>query len=162
MRLTGHRILPVGRNEAWNALTDPETLRAAIPGCESFESSGEGQYAVVMTAALGPVRARFNGRVTLEDIVIAERYSLRFEGDGKVAGFARGTARVALQDEGTGTRLEYDAEALIGGRIAQVGSRLVDPAARKFVEQFFDAFCRLLDGKAEASAAPTDAAAPIG
>ena len=144
MQLAGERILPVDRGRAWDALTDPELLRAAIPGCESFERTSGDEYRLVMAAALGPVKARFHGRLALEDVVVAESYSMRFEGEGAAAGFARGAARVRLLDAEAGTRLEYDAQAQVGGRIAQVGSRLVDPAARKFVEQFFDAFCNLL------------------
>ena len=144
MQLAGARILPVDRGRAWNALTDPELLRAAIPGCESMERTGGDEYRIVMATALGPVKARFHGRLALEDVVISERYRMRFEGEGAAAGFARGTADVRLHDADDGTRMEYDAHAVVGGRIAQVGSRLVDPAARKFVEQFFDAFCTLL------------------
>jgi carbon monoxide dehydrogenase subunit G len=145
MQVTGERILPVDRGRAWSALTDPAVLRAAIPGCEAFDRTEEGHYRVVMAAAVGPVKARFTGRVVLEDVVVAQSYRLRFEGEGKAAGFARGAAQVRLQDhEGGGTRLDYDAEAQVGGRIAQVGSRLVDPAARKFVESFFTSFCELL------------------
>lgn len=144
MQLAGERILPVDRGRAWDALTDPELLRAAIPGCESFERTEGEEYRIVMAAALGPVKARFHGRLALEDVVVAESYSMRFEGEGAAAGFARGAAHVRLLDAESGTRLEYDAQAQVGGRIAQVGSRLMDPAARKFVEQFFDAFCSLL------------------
>lgn len=148
MQLAGERILPVDRGRAWSALTDPQLLRAALPGCESFEQTSAEEYRIVMAAALGPVKARFHGRLALEDIVVAERYRMRFEGEGAAAGFARGAANVRLLDAEIGTRLEYDAQAQVGGRIAQVGSRLVDPAARKFVEQFFDSFCSLLEGGA--------------
>lgn len=144
MQVAGQRILPVDRERAWSALTDPRMLQAAIPGCESFERTAEDQYQVVMSAALGPVKARFKGRVALEDVVVAERYRLRFEGEGAAAGFARGAASVVLHDAEDGTRLEYDAQAQVGGRIAQVGSRLVDPAARKFIEEFFTSFEKLL------------------
>lgn len=144
MQLAGERILPVDRGRAWSALTDPELLRAAIPGCESIERTSEEEYRIVMAAALGPVKARFHGRLALEDIVVAERYRMRFEGEGAAAGFARGTANVRLLDADAGTRVEYDGQAQVGGRIAQVGSRLMDPAARKFVEDFFTSFERLL------------------
>ena len=147
MRLAGERILPVDRGRAWSALTDPALLKAAIPGCESFERDEGEQYRIVMAAALGPVKARFHGRLALEDIVVARSYRMRFEGEGAAAGFARGAANVRLVEVESGTRLEYDAQALVGGRIAQVGSRLVDPAARKFVEQFFDSFCSLLEAE---------------
>lgn len=148
MELAGERILPVDRERAWSALTDPEFLRAAIPGCESIERTSGDEYRIVMAAVLGPVRARFHGRLALEDVVVAERYTMRFEGEGAAAGFARGTANVRLADADRGTRLEYDGQAQVGGRIAQVGSRLVNPAARKFVEDFFDSFCGLLQEQA--------------
>jgi uncharacterized protein len=144
LHIAGQRILPVDRERAWTALTDPELLRCAIPGCESVERTAPEQYRVVMSAALGPVKARFQGRLELEDVVVAERYRMRFEGEGNVAGFARGTANVVLTDDDGGTRLDYEAQVLVGGRIAQVGSRLMDPAARKFVEDFFTAFERLI------------------
>jgi carbon monoxide dehydrogenase subunit G len=144
VQLTGERILPVDRARAWDALTDPMMLKAAIPGCEAFEREAEDQYRVVMAAALGPVRARFHGHVSVEDVVVARSYRLRFEGEGAAAGFARGDARVTLHDDTAGTRLAFDANAQVGGRIAQVGSRLADPAARKFVEAFFTSLERLL------------------
>jgi len=144
VELAGERILPVDRERAWSALTDPEVLRAAIPGCESIERTSGDEYRIVMAAVLGPVRARFHGRLALEDVVVAERYTMRFEGEGAAAGFARGTADVRLRDAEGGTRMEYEAHVQVGGRIAQVGSRLMDPAARKFVEGFFDSLCGLL------------------
>lgn len=148
MQLTGERILPVDRERAWNALTDPEVLKVAIPGCEAFEREARDQYRLVMAAALGPVRARFHGHVSVEDVVARQSYRLRFEGEGAAAGFVRGEAHVTLHDDAAGTRLEYEANTLIGGRLAQVGSRLAGPAARKFVDQFFDAFCSMLKPQA--------------
>jgi carbon monoxide dehydrogenase subunit G len=144
VQFAGERVLTVDRERAWSALTDPVILRAAIPGCESFERTGDERYEVVMAAVLGPVKARFRGNVALEDVVIAQSYRLRFEGEGAAAGFARGAANVLLSGDGAETKLEYNAQAQIGGRLAQVGSRLIDPAARKFVEQFFTAFERLV------------------
>jgi carbon monoxide dehydrogenase subunit G len=144
VEFAGERILAVDRERAWSALTDPAILRAAIPGCESFERTGDEQFSVVMAAVLGPVKARFRGNVALEDVVVAQSYRLRFEGEGAAAGFARGAANVSLSGDGSETKLEYNAQAQIGGRLAQVGSRLIDPAARRFVEQFFTAFERLV------------------
>ena len=145
MRLEGQRLLPAHRERAWDALTDPLVLQSAIPGCESFAPAGPDVYTIVLAAALGPVKARFRGRIALEDVVAHERYRLRFEGEGAAAGFARGEAHVALHDATDGTRLDFEIQAQVGGRIAQVGNRLVEPAARKFVDQFFDAFCARLD-----------------
>jgi hypothetical protein len=142
MELKGERRLPVPREEAWRALNDPERLRAAIPGCETIERTGEDAYRVVIVAALGPVRAKFNGTLKLEDVMPPERYTLRFEGQGGAAGFAKGSAQVALGDEGAATLLSYAVNAQVGGRIAQVGQRLVDSAALKLADDFFAAFER--------------------
>jgi len=144
MDLAGERRLPVDRETAWRALNDPERLRSAIPGCSAMERTGENEYRVEITASLGPVRAKFRGRLTVEDIVPPERYSLRFEGEGGAAGFAKGSARVALADEGRATLVTYTASAQVGGRLAQVGSRLVDSAALKLADDFFAAFERQL------------------
>jgi carbon monoxide dehydrogenase subunit G len=153
MDLKGERRLPVPREEAWRALNDPERLRAAIPGCEAIERTGDDAYRVVVTAALGPVRAKFNGNLKLEDVTPPERYTLRFEGQGGAAGFAKGSAQVALADEGSATLLSYVVSAQIGGRIAQVGQRLVDSAALKLADDFFAAFERGLAPAAPAGAA---------
>jgi carbon monoxide dehydrogenase subunit G len=150
MELRGERRLPVPREEAWRALNDPERLRAAIPGCEAIERTGDDAYRVVVVAALGPVRAKFNGNLRLEDVMPPERYTLRFEGQGGAAGFAKGSAQVTLADEGAATLLSYAVNAQIGGRIAQVGQRLVDSAALKLADDFFAAFER---GLAPAAAA---------
>jgi uncharacterized protein len=144
MDLVGERRLPVDRDTAWRALNDPERLRAAIPGCEAMERTGDNQYRVEITASLGPVRAKFRGRLTLEDVVPPESYTLRFEGEGGAAGFAKGNARVTLAQEGSATLLTYAAAAQVGGRLAQIGSRLVDSAALKLADDFFAAFERQL------------------
>jgi hypothetical protein len=151
MELAGERRLPVDRETAWRALNDPERLRAAIPGCSGMERTGDNEYRVEVTASLGPVRAKFRGRLTVEDIVPPERYSLRFEGEGGAAGFAKGTARVALADEGSATLVTYHAAAQVGGRLAQIGNRLVDSAALKLADDFFAAFERQLAAPAPES-----------
>lgn len=143
MRLIGRRRLPVDRERAWSALNDPEILRAAIPGCEFIEKSGD-EYFVVMSSALGPVKARFRGRLKLENVVAPESYTMRFEGEGAAAGYAKGAADVTLTGEGTETLLDFRADAQVGGRLAQVGSRLIDPAAHKLVDEFFAAFEKLV------------------
>ena len=144
MELKGERRLPVDRAAAWAALNDPERLRAAIPGCEAMERTGENEYRVEIAAALGPVRARFRGTLRVEDAVVPERYTLRFEGEGGAAGFAKGSASVSLADQGGATLVSYVVGAQVGGRIAQVGSRLVDSAALKLADDFFAAFERQL------------------
>jgi carbon monoxide dehydrogenase subunit G len=144
MHLVGQRRLCVGRERAWQALNDPEILRAAIPGCESVEKDGDGEYVLVMLSSLGPVKARFRGRLKLENVVAPESYTLRFEGEGAAAGYAKGAADVKLSGNGTETLLDFSADAQVGGRLAQVGSRLIDPAAHKLVDEFFAAFERLV------------------
>ncbi len=146
MDLKGERILPVDRDTAWRALNDPERLRGAIPGCETIERTGDNEYRVVLLAALGPVRSKFRGKLRLEDVVPPERYTLRFDGEGGAAGFVKGSAAVTLSDAGDGaaTRLSYTVGAQVGGRIAQVGSRLINSAALKLADDFFAAFERQL------------------
>jgi len=160
MELTGEQQLPLPRERVWQALNDPDVLRACIPGCESFERSDENQYKMVMAAAVGPVKARFNGKLKLENLQPPASYSLSFEGSGGAAGFGKGGAHVELQAEGAdGTRLVYRAHAQVGGRLAQVGARLIDGVAKKMAEEFFGRFKdALAPPPAAAEAAP--AAAP--
>lgn len=140
MHLVGQRRLPVGRERAWQALNDPAILQRAIPGCDSIEKDGDDGYVVAMSSSLGPVKAKFRGRLRLENVVAPESYTLRFEGEGAAAGYAKGAAEVKLSGDGDETLLDYSADAQVGGRLAQVGSRLIDPAAHKLVDEFFTAF----------------------
>jgi len=157
MELKGERRLGIDRAATWRALRDPEVMRACIPGCESVERVGDDEFKVAVAAALGPVRARFQGRILMEDVVEPASYTLRFEGQGGAAGFAKGTARVALDEEaGATTRLGYTVQAQVGGKLAQVGSRLIDSAALKLADEFFAAFEKQVGGVA---AAPGDLAA---
>lgn len=144
MELKGERRLPVDRATAWAALNDPGRLQAAIPGCETMQRTGENEYRVEIVAALGPVRAKFRGKLRVEDAVVPERYTLRFEGEGGVAGFAKGSANVSLAEDGGATRVSYVVSSQVGGRIAQVGNRLIDSAALKLADDFFAAFERQL------------------
>jgi len=137
MELTGRRVLPVDRAAAWRALNDPAVLCRAVPGCESLVPAGANEYVAVLAAAVGPVRARFRGKLRVEDIVEPASYTLRFEGDGGAAGFSKGVARVKLVDDPGGTALEYSVSSQVGGKIAQVGNRLVDSVARKLADEFF-------------------------
>ena len=154
MDMTGEQLLPTTRDRVWAALMDPETLRRAIPGCESIADEGQGALRVAVLAAVGPVRARFKGRLQQQDLQAPSRYTLAFEGDGGMAGFARGSAEVELSDATVdgraGTRLVYRASAQIGGRLAQIGSRLVDATAAKLSAQFFERFSQLLAEPSEA------------
>lgn len=138
MELTETHTLPVPQQRAWEALNDTEILRASIPGCDSIEPDGENAYAVALSAAVGPVKARFKGRMELTDIDAPHTYTIVFEGQGGAAGFGKGQTHVTLEPEGDdATKLTYTATAQVGGKLAQIGSRLVDGAARKLAGEFF-------------------------
>jgi len=161
MELTESYTLPVAQQRAWEALNDTEILRASIPGCERIEADGENAYALSMSASVGPVKARFKGRMQLTDIDAPNAYTIVFEGQGGAAGFGKGNARVTLEPEGdAATKLSYTASAQVGGKLAQIGSRLVDGAARKIAGEFFRRFGAQLGGDAPADGAPADDAAP--
>lgn len=160
MEIAASRTLPVDRVTAWRALMDPEKLKAAIAGCESLERTGENEFTALLVASIGPVKAKFRGKLTLSDIVEPERYTLQFEGQGGPAGFGKGSAQVSLADEGAATRLDYKVHAQVGGRIAQAGQRLIDAAAAKIADDFFEAFTAgLAPAGAEAPAATAKPAA---
>jgi len=159
MELTETHTLPVPQQQTWDALNDTEVLRACIPGCESIDPDGENAYLVALSAAVGPVKARFKGRMQLTDIDAPNTYTIVFEGQGGAAGFAKGNAQVTLEADGdAATKLSYTASAQIGGKLAQIGSRLVDGAARKIAGEFFKRFGAKLSGDDGAqAAAPGDA-----
>ena len=140
MEMTGEQLIHASQADTWAALNDPEVLKACIPGCESIERSGENEYVVQMTARVGPVSAKFKGKMALSDLKPPHSYAIAFEGQGGVAGFAKGSAAVSLAAEGHDTRLSYTAKANVGGKLAQIGSRLVDAAANKVAGEFFVAF----------------------
>jgi uncharacterized protein len=147
MELTESHSLPVPQQRAWEALNDTAILKACIPGCESIEPDGETGYAVALTAAVGPVKARFKGRMELTDIDAPRSYTILFEGQGGAAGFGKGSAQVTLAAESeNATTLTYTANAQVGGKLAQIGSRLVDGAARKIAAEFFKRFGEQLGG----------------
>jgi carbon monoxide dehydrogenase subunit G len=140
MEMTGEQLIHASQADTWAALNDPQILKTCIPGCESIERSGDNEYVVLMTARVGPVAAKFKGRMTLSNIQAPDSYSIAFEGQGGVAGFAKGSADVSLGAEGHHTRLSYKVKANVGGKLAQIGSRLVDAAANKVANDFFVAF----------------------
>lgn len=152
MEMTGEQIIPLPQTEVWRGLNDPEVLKACIAGCESIERISDTEYRVAMTAAVGPVKAKFNGKLLLSDLNPPNSYSLSFEGSGGAAGFGKGSARVSLAAEGAGTKLSYSAKANVGGKLAQVGSRLIDGVAKKMADDFFTAFNRKLVGPAAPAA----------
>lgn len=152
MEMTGEQLIPLPQQRVWEALNDPEVLKACIPGCESIEKVSDTEYKVAMTAAVGPVKARFAGKLLLADLNPPASYSLSFEGSGGAAGFGKGNAQVKLTPDGDTTRLSYTAKATVGGKLAQVGSRLIDGVAKKMADDFFSKFNRTV--------APAVAAAP--
>ena len=149
MDIAGEQLLLLPQLRVWDALNDPQILKACIPGCESITQVAEHQYAILMTAAVGPVKAKFNGSLTLSDIDAPNSYSLAFTGSGGAAGFGKGGARVSLSPGDGGTKLTYTASAQVGGKLAQVGSRLIDGVARKIAEEFFTRFKAALPAAAE-------------
>ena len=161
MQITSQQVLPVSQQQAWDALNDTSLLQAAIPGCESITPDGPDEYALALTAAIGPVKARFKGRLRLADLQPPESYTLQFEGQGGAAGFGKGTAAVRLEPKGPReTVLHYSADAQVGGKIAQVGSRLVDMAAQKMANDFFGAFNAALQQRYAPTPAGAGAGAP--
>ncbi len=166
MELTGTQTLPVTQQIAWDALNDPEILKASITGCEQLDRTSETEFSAAVTAAIGPVKARFKAKLTLSDIDAPNSYKIRFDGQGGAAGFGKGEAKVALTAEGAATRLDYTAQANVGGKLAQIGSRLVDAASRKLADEFFTKFNAELKRRyAPAEVAPVvalDAVPPAG
>lgn len=147
MEMTGEQLVPASQQATWKALNDPEVLKACVPGCEQVTPVTENEYQVQMTARVGPVSAKFRGRLSIFDVKAPNSYSLAFEGQGGAAGFAKGGAHVRLSPEGGSTRLSYDVKASVGGKLAQIGSRLVDAAAKKVADEFFENFKRRMSAE---------------
>jgi len=145
MQLTGERVIPAPIDKTWAALNDVEILKASIKGCESLEKTGEDEFMAALKIKIGPVNARFKGKLNLENVQPPNSYTIRFEGQGGVAGFGKGSADVNLESQGDSTLLKYESNAQVGGKIAQIGSRLVDSAAAKIAQEFFAAFEQQLD-----------------
>jgi len=169
MDMQGSRQLAVTQQQAWDALNDPEVLKRCIAGCEKVEAIGEDQYAIGMALKIGPVAARFNGKIKLADLVPPQSYTLTFDGQGGAAGFGKGTASVTLTPSADGAptcELAYTVHASVGGKIAQLGQRLIDGAAKSMAEDFFKRFDEAMqqqqaqqaqDGQQTASAGDVDA-----
>jgi hypothetical protein len=168
MDMTGERRIPAPREQVWAALNDPEVLKAAIPGCESLEKTSETEMKASASIKIGPISARFTGKVQLSDIDPPNGYTIGGEGQGGVAGFAKGGAKVHLEPDGEATLLRYEVNAQVGGKIAQLGARLIDATAKSMADQFFNRFTAHLtppeaapaEARAEAatvSAAPREA-----
>ncbi|HEX5460241.1 MAG TPA: carbon monoxide dehydrogenase subunit G [Steroidobacteraceae bacterium] len=150
--MKGERTLPADRATVWSLLNDPEVLRRCVPGCESLVAAGENAYDAAMTAAVGPVRARFRGKLSLVDIEAPARYRLLFDGQSSQAGFARGEALIELKELSPAqTKLSYSAKSQVGGKLAQIGGRLIDAAAAATADKFFEAFAGQLAALPNAS-----------
>ncbi|MCK9515476.1 MAG: carbon monoxide dehydrogenase subunit G [Ottowia sp.] len=154
MDMQGSRQLAVTRQQAWDALNDPEVLKACIPGCSSLEATGDNTFALVNAVKVGPVSAKFKSTLTLSDIKEPESYTIRFEGDGGPAGFGKGSAQVKLTEQDGGCELAYTVNASVGGKIAQVGQRLIDGVARSMAEKFFSNFDEEIQKRHPSAAAP--------
>ena len=153
MDMTGQYRIPAPRERVWAALNDPATLKASLPGCQSLEKVSDREFAAIVVAKVGPVQAKFNGNVTLSNLNPPESYTIAGEGKGGAAGFAKGGADVSLLEEGEVTVLTYTARADVGGKLAQLGSRLIDGTAKKMADQFFANFSREVTGPTPAEPA---------
>lgn len=156
MDMSGERLIEAPREKVWAALNDPEILKSCIPGCESIEKLSDTELKATAAVKLGPIAARFAGKVLLSDLDPPNGYTISGEGQGGVAGFAKGGAKVALLPENTGTRLSYTVNAQIGGKMAQLGARLIDSTAKQYAETFFTRFAAIV-----APAAPVAETAPV-
>jgi carbon monoxide dehydrogenase subunit G len=157
MEMQGSRRIAAPRAMVWAALNDAEVLKASIPGCQQLTGSPEDGFEAVVKQKVGPVSATFQGKVTLADVVPPTSYMITGEGKGGAAGFAKGGAAIVLADDGDGTLLTYDVKATVGGKLAQLGSRLIDGFAKKMADTFFENFQAAVEPPSET--APETAAA---
>jgi len=157
MDMSGERLIAAPREAVWQALNDPAVLKSCIPGCESIDKLSDTEMTATVSAKIGPISARFNGKVHLSEIDAPNSYVISGEGQGGVAGFAKGGARVQLSDAAGGTALHYQVNAQIGGKMAQLGARLIDSVAKSYAETFFTKFSELV---APAASPPTPLAQP--
>lgn len=168
MDMQGNRQLAITQQQAWEALNDPAVIQACIPGCDKMEASGDNQYAVALALKIGPIAAKFTGKISLNDIVVPSSYTIAFDGQGGVAGFGKGTAQVKLLANPQGCELGYLVHASVGGKVAQLGQRLIDGAAKSMAEDFFKRFDEAMQKKypqayaAQAAAAQTPAPSAAG
>lgn len=160
MEITGTQAIAAPRARVWEALNDPVILKACLPGCESVERTSDDAFKVVVAAAIGPLRARFNGSLAITEAKAPESCVMVFQGQGGAVGFGKGSSTVVLRDVGDATELSYSAQAEVGGKLAQVGSRLIDSVARKMSNDFFDAFRKQLAPPAPIEAPAAELMAP--
>jgi carbon monoxide dehydrogenase subunit G len=159
MEMTGEHRIAAPRSVVWDGLNDPEVLRQSIPGCDTLEKTSPTEMTATVTAKVGPVKASFGGQVTLSNLNPPESYTISGEGKGGAAGFAKGGADVKLVEDGDGTLLQYAVKANIGGKLAQLGARLIDGTAKKMADDFFVRFAALMEQRAGAVPAAAAAAA---
>ena len=159
MDMTGQHTIPAPRQTVWEALNDPDVLKECIPGCEEIERTGDNGFTAKVSVKVGPVKAKFGGAVTLSDIDPPNGYTISGEGKGGAAGFAKGGAKVKLDevDGGAATLLSFEVNAAIGGKLAQLGARLIDSTAKKYANDFFETFSAIAASRASAPAAPQQA-----
>ena len=153
MDMTGERRIPAPRQKVWDALNDTEVLRSCIPGCETLERLSDTAMKATAAVKIGPISARFSGNIALSDMDPPNSYRISGEGQGGVAGFAKGGANVRLSDDGPFTVLAYDVKAQVGGKIAQLGARLIDATSKQMADMFFDRFTAEVSGPQEVAAA---------
>jgi carbon monoxide dehydrogenase subunit G len=146
MKMTGEYSIPAPQQTVWDGLNDPAVLQQAVPGCESIERSGDNEFTGAVRAKVGPVSAKFRGKVTLSELDPPNSCLINGEGTGGAAGFAKGSARVTLAPEGEGTRLSYEVDASVGGKLAQIGQRFIDSTAKKMADEFFAKFGEVVGG----------------
>jgi carbon monoxide dehydrogenase subunit G len=164
MKITGETLIPAPQEAVWQALNDPAILRQSIPGCESLEQTSDHSFKAIVSSRIGPIAARFAGNVRLSDLDPPNSYTLTGEGAGGAAGAAKGVAKVRLEPGEGGTRLIYDVDAQISGKLAQIGSRVVEAAAKMLAGQFFDRFGKAVIGvspAAGAAARPEPSGIPV-
>jgi len=140
MEILGQQLISAPRQKVWDALNDPLILKECLPGCESVEQLSPEEFRVIIKTAIGPLKARFQGSLKISEAKVPESCVMHFEGQGGAIGFGKGTASVTLKEAADGTDLSYEAKAQIGGKLAQVGSRLIDSVAKKMADDFFKAF----------------------
>ena len=164
MDMTGEHRIAAAREDVWKALNDPEILRECIPGCEEITQTSDTTMNAKVTAKVGPVKAKFTGDVTLSDLDPPNGYTISGQGKGGAAGFAKGSAKVRLEADGDGTLLKYEVHATVGGKLAQIGSRLIDSTAHKMAGDFFGKFASTVAPAPPVTveAAPPPAGAPVG
>lgn len=165
MELTGEHTIQADRQKVWESLNDPEILKQCIPGCEEIEQSGDNEFSAKVKAKVGPVNSRFSGKVTLSNLNPPESYTISGEGSGGAAGFAKGGADVKLEEiDASQTKLSYKVDAQVGGKLAQLGQRLIQSTANKYAKQFFDKFEQVVGegAAADQAAAAGEQSTPAG